>query len=711
MSPEATLAFFGSLVGAVTAGVITTCRPRSFAQRIFGLGMGLLAAESLLAGLSAGALTPQRMIGWQLARLVILSLLPGTWLVFSLSYSRGNYAEFLKRWKPVFRTAFVLPLGTALVFGGHLLKGAYFVPDTSMWILALGPAGIGLHAMLIVTAVAILANLEKTLRFSTGTMRWQIKFMALGLGLFFTVRIYTSSQALLYASVNPSVDALNAGALVLANVLMLFSIRRTGVFGVEVYPSHRVIYHSLTVLFVGLYLVAIGLLAKGVTVLGGASAFPLKTFLVLVAFVGLAVVAFSDRVRQRTKRFVSRHFRRPQYDYRAIWSVFASRTASLTAVSDFCREVTRVVSEIFDVLSVTIWLSDERLGRWIFGGSTSLSESQAKELESGAHNVREMTRLLSHRDFPFDMDQSSEPWVEELKRCNPGYFREGGNRIGMPLISRDEVLGIMTLGDRVSGVPYSAEELDLLKTIGNQVAASLLNIRLSNRLIEAKEIQAFQTMSTFFVHDLKNTSSTLSLTLQNMPKHLEDPAFREDALSAVANGVKRINELIQRLTSLRQTLDIHKSEVDLNDLVKHSLGALNGNTKVSVEQRLNPVAPISADGGELEKVITNLLLNAIQASPPGRAITVETYAQHPWLVLAVRDHGRGMSAEFIRRSLFRPFQTTKKEGMGIGLFQNRLIVEAHGGRIEVESEEGKGSTFRVLLPEKGGRVETDIADR
>jgi signal transduction histidine kinase len=92
------------------------------------------------------------------------------------------------------------------------------------------------------------------------------------------------------------------------------------------------------------------------------------------------------------------------------------------------------------------------------------------------------------------------------------------------------------------------------------------------------------------------------------------------------------------------------------------------------------------------------VLNAREAVTSGGQIKVETGQRNGWVVLAVSDNGCGMTSEFVQRALFRPFQTTKKKGIGIGMFQARIIVEAHRGRIEVESEPGKGTAFRVLLP-------------
>ena len=109
---------------------------------------------------------------------------------------------------------------------------------------------------------------------------------------------------------------------------------------------------------------------------------------------------------------------------------------------------------------------------------------------------------------------------------------------------------------------------------------------------------------------------------------------------------------------------------------------------------------ILADPGQLQKVLTNLLLNAKEAVNGASAgeIRLRTAQENGWVLLSVADNGCGMSQEFMRRSLFRPFQTTKKSGLGIGMFHSKAIVEAHQGRIEVESKVGEGTTFRVLLP-------------
>jgi signal transduction histidine kinase len=215
--------------------------------------------------------------------------------------------------------------------------------------------------------------------------------------------------------------------------------------------------------------------------------------------------------------------------------------------------------------------------------------------------------------------------------------------------------------------------------------------------MRAKELEAFQAISAFFIHDLKNAASTLSLTLQNLPVHFDDPIFRQDALRGIGETANRINQLISRVGALRH-LELKPVEADLNLLVADALEVLNGAPEITVvkERRLQPKLKVDCD--QFRSVITNLLLNARDALGPRGEITIETRQKDSWAILSVVDNGCGMSPAFVKASLFRPFQTTKKKGLGIGMFQSKMIVEAHQGKIQVESELGAGTTFRVMLP-------------
>lgn len=697
MTPASILPLAGAACsGALAFGVMLRDR-RSGVHWAFFAGMLVCLAENILGWLATGAVAPLDKLVWEKWRFLALSPLIGVWLTFSLMYARGNAGEFIRRWTLPLAAAFVLPVVLVLAFRERLMS--LHENPAGGWIIHLETPGFVLCMVLLIGSVAVLMNLERTFRASVGTMRWRIKFMLLGVAVMFVARLYTSSEALLFRSVDPALENLNSGAVAVAALLMLRSFSRTGHFDVDVYPSQTVLQGSLTVLLAGLYLLLVGLLAQVVTYFGGDAAFNLKALVVLLAVVLLAVLLQSDRLRLGLRRFVSRHFQRPLYDYRTAWKRFTEGTASCVEQKELARSLVRLVAEMFQVLSVTIWLVNDHRDSLVLAASTSTPETSGRSHGLEEAETTAVVDYFRRHTEPVDLEHSSDKWALALKQWHPSDFPElGGNRVCVPMLGRNEFLGVILLGDRVGGVAFSLQDFDLLKCVGDHAAASLLNVQLSEKLLQARELEAFQTMATFFVHDLKNAGSTLNLMLQNLPVHFDDPVFRADALRGIGKTVSHINRLISRLGLLRHELTIKPVTTDLNDVVTQVLAGLEPRPGATLTRNLAQLPRVRLDPEQMQKVVTNLVLNAIEAIGEDGRVEVVTAADNNAVSLLVRDNGCGMSPEFLHRSLFRPFQTTKAGGLGIGMFQSRMIVEAHGGKIAVASESGRGTTFQVFLP-------------
>jgi putative PEP-CTERM system histidine kinase len=698
MNVSAQLAYASALLAGLMALGVAFYEWRPFASRFFVAGMGLLALEALFSGLAADALAPEEVVYWENWALLGKALLPGVWLVFSLSYARGDARESLRKWRWGIAATFLLPVGLAVIGWRRLILSVSQTQGGRQWVVSLAGGGVVLHLLLLLGSLLVIMNLERTFRAAVGTMRWRIKFMVLGLGVLFAARAYTCTQALFFHAAYAPLQPVNSMALLLACLLILRSLLRSGHFEVGVYPSPVVLHSSLTILLAGIYLVLAGGLAKLASFVGGDASFQLKTFVILVALVLLAVLLLSDKIRLRLKRFVSRHFQRPLYDYRSVWRTFSEATARRLEPGELCAALVKLVSDVFQALSVSIWLVDDRRETLAFAASTSLSPANAAQLRLSPEEASEVIGALSGRAQPIDLDASREIWAAALRRSHPEEFHRAGNRVCVPLAAGGELLGAMLVGDRVGGIPFSPQDFDVLQAVGDQAAASLLNIQLSQRLAQGKQIEAFQAMSAFFVHDLKNTAYTLSLMLKNLPLYYQDPEFREDALRDVSRSVTHINDLIARLGLLRQDLAIRPVQSDLNQIVSQALKEWPRLPGVELATELRPLPQVLADPAQVQKVVINLLLNASDALGASGRICVETSRRTGWVALTVADNGCGMTAEFIERSLFRPFQTTKKNGLGIGMFHCKAIVEAHRGRIEVQSDPGNGTSFRVLLP-------------
>ena len=663
--------------------------------------MTALGIDSFFTGLSLRATQPEGVAYWLTSAFIAKSFVPVVWLGFSLTYSRGDYRQFLTRWKVPLVILGLLPIGVWLSGPEQLLQVVSPEAADEAWALQFGVRAKVLSGVLLIAFVLILTNLEQTFRAAVGTMRWRIKFVIVALTVIFGTDIYIRSQAILFSVPDQALSGLESAALLVGCVFLVLAYVRAGWAEIDVYPSQAILRSSLTVFVVGGYLFIVGVLAQAVRRFGGAEYFQFQALVVLLGMAGLAVLLLSDRLRQRVQGFAVRHFGRAQHDSVRIWTLFSQQLADVRDQDGLGAVSVRLISETFDVLSVTIWLLDDEKGQLTPGASTARHTGEAT---AGGHRRNfaspAVVAGLRARSAPFDLDDVGEPWAEELRQLNATTFATGGDRWCVPLRAGEHSLGTLVLADRVNGAGYTVEELELLACIGEQVTSVALNLRLANEVVRAKELEAFRTMSAFFVHDLKNAAASLNLMLQNLPLHFDDPAFREDALRGVGNTARRIDEMIARLSTLRQRPAFRPVEADLNQLVSEALDRLGEMPIVELTRALGPLPMILADGEQIRSVVTNLVLNARDALGPGGLIQVRTEHHGGRVVLSVVDNGCGMSPAFLNESLFRPFQSTKTKGLGIGLFQSRAIVQAHGGSVHVESEPGKGTTFHVSFPVK-----------
>ncbi len=699
MSTEVLIILLGAISAAALGVAALIYRPRSVHQWSFLVGMTLVATEEFLQSISLNPLSSlEQMLFWQRAATLATAALPVVWLTFSLTYARGNPSQFLKKWLPALAILGGSPIILICFRWRHTVTDAMLF-GSGDWRFAASVENVVLNVMLVISFVLVLTNLESTFRSAVGTSRWKIKYTVFGLSLWCGVRIYTSSQLIIYWVNSINFMVLNALAVMLACLFFAVALYRSKLSHVDIYPSPTALHRSFTLLFLGSYLVVVGLCARILASVGSDKNLPLAAMVMLIGLGGLGVLSMSDRFRNATRQFISRHFKRPSYDYRQVWSGFTQRTVGVLDRPEYSRKTVAILSETFDTLSVTIWLADASNEGFTFGASTALDARDANATPVAPSVYQELSRLGAGVVHPVDLDRANEKWCVLLKASNPAWFpKVGGHRLCLPLIFGGELAGLLVLGDRVRGLPFTVEDLDLLKCLGDQIAAGLRTLSMSERFVRAKEMEAFQVMSAFLVHDLKNTASALSLTLRNLPMHFDNPKFREDALRTLSRSVQRINELIGRLSTLRQKLELHRRPVDLNQLVTSALKSVGEIPQVSTVHHGEPLPLLQLDPTQIESVIINLLLNAREAIVGPGTISISTTASGGNAVLTVSDTGCGMPPEFLSGALFKPFKTSKKTGLGIGMFQAKTIVEAHGGRISAESQIGKGTKFCLSFP-------------
>ncbi len=693
-----------AVLALFAAGAVLFRVEGSAAGKLFAIGMLLFGGEAAIHFVALHQTTPTAELRWEELRYVPMAFLPGTWIAFSLCFSRGNYREYLRSRSRLLILFFAAPVLILALTSNQLL---YF--NSEQLTIGFGLGAQLLQFCFIGSAIIVLMNLEQTFRASVGTQRWKIKLAMVGIGGLFLVRVYTSCQLVIARAPDDSMALLNSGMLILSCLLVGFSLARTKDFSIDLYPSQAALHRSIIVIIIGVYLIVIGLLSKLAMFLGGDANFQLRALVILVGLIGLALLLMSDRLRERSRAWINRHFSRPHYNYRQVWSSFTRETATITGVEKLCPAIARWISDTLHALSVTVWLIDDTRKHVKLWGSTLDSElvlPDPAQNDSGTWTV--IVQCAIHLKQITNLDRSNGKPVESLANIHPRVFPNGGDRLAVPLTVGDENLGIIIIGDRVDGVPFTSEDEELLKTVAEQAALELQAIQLSGQLLQAREMEAFQNMSTFFVHDLKNTASSLSLMLQNLPRHFDNPEFRADALRSIGKSVSRINQIIQSLSALRRKLVIDPSRVDLADALPATAATLAADRNINLVCDYQPAGDVNVDVEQIDRVLTNLIVNAHEASEPGRPIRLSTGRHDGFAFMEVTDEGGGISEDFLQQHLFRPFQTTKKQGTGIGLYHSKMIVDAHHGRVEVQSRPGAGTTFRVLLPLL---VSADEADR
>lgn len=544
------------------------------------------------------------------------------------------------------------------------------------WIVPLTRAGFYHHVGLLLAILLCLYNLEATLANATHVRRWRIKFFALGIMAILASQFLAASEGLLYRVLDLSLNPTRQAGLLLGVLLMGYSIITRG--GEEkIVFSRRLAYKSLVLFAAGLYLVGVGLTGQFSRLFEGINRPTVQMALSVVGGVGLLVVFLSETFRRKANLALRKYFYKDKYDYRIQWLEFTRRLAAIRRTDDLYQAV-------------------------LLGFCESLGMGQAA-LYLRAPGGKDYEPV--HR---WEMDQAAAPLPASHPLCQPPAHRPGVKDLRgkppappappasffVPLMLSENLAGFVLLNRPFnSEEEYDEEDFELMEALAHQSSLAILNMRLVEELASAREMEIMGKVSSFVLHDLKNLVYTLSLILDNAKNYIQEPEFQRDLLTSLGNTVAKMNMLITQLRVLPTQESLRREDVDLLDLARESAQAMPG----GAFQVMGDPVPAVVDREEMHKVLVNLLRNAQEASPGNTPVVVEVGHQgQPYV--KVSDSGSGMNEEFIRKHLFAPFNTTKRKGMGIGLYQSKQIVEAHGGKLTVESRPGTGSTFTVLLP-------------
>lgn len=543
----------------------------------------------------------------------------------------------------------------------------------------------------LVLAVVGMVLVEQLYRNVHPQQRWGIKFLCLGLGGMFAYDFYLYADTLLFRRVNYDIWAARGIVDTLVVPMLAVAAARNPKWSLDVFISRRILFHSAAILGAGVYLLVMAAAGYYIRYFGGNWGAVLQVTFLFGALLLLFVMLFSGTLRARLKVFLSKNFFSYRYDYREEWLRF-TRTLSEGEPGVQLRERSiQAIAELVDSPGGALWLSQES------GAFELVAHWNMPSAQGGEQPESPLCRFLEGRQWVLDIEEwETQPEVydglaiPEWLRALPRAW------LLVPLILHERLLGFVVLERSKGKVRLNWEVSDLLKTAGRQAASYLAQLEAAKALLVARQFESFNRMSAFVVHDLKNLVSQLSLLLANADKHKHKPAFQEDMIATIIHSVEKMKRL---LFQLRGGYALEPpAPVDLAEVLRQAVSSRSGLRPAPVLDAGGSRLSVIAHQARLERVVGHLIQNAIEATPPDGSVVVRLSRSNGFALVEIVDTGRGMSEQFIRYRLFRPFESTKATGMGIGTYEAREYVRELGGQIEVQSEESRGTTFRLMLP-------------
>ncbi|HEX4738400.1 MAG TPA: XrtA/PEP-CTERM system histidine kinase PrsK [Allosphingosinicella sp.] len=505
-----------------------------------------------------------------------------------------------------------------------------------------------------------------------------------------------------YLTRAPVNDLLAMQGAVLSMLVPLFALasRRSDQWRVQL--SRAATFQSISLLAILAYLLLMMSATRLLELVGGHWVRVGQIGIIFAMTVVALVLLPSGRMRALARVLLAKHLFEHRYDYREEWLRF---TRTIGSAGDHApplgERVIKAMADIAEAPGGLLFVADD-YGRLALSASWSWRGS----LPEPGGDASAFVRFLETKTFVLDFGGVREGAIRlnDESVALPAWLAALDGWAGIPLLHNERLLGLVVIAHPPVRRPLDWEDFDLFRTAGVQAATCLAEARGQEALANAQRFDEFNRRFAFIIHDVKNLVSQLSLIIRNAERHADKPEFREDMIATLHSSVKKMNDLLARLG--RGSSNVEAEPVRTMSVAR-TVAAI-----AEIKRRVHPVE-VSGDSGlaaqadpsRLEQAMMHLVQNAIDASPAEAPIRIHYEARGREAAIDIVDAGCGMSADFVRTRLFQPFASTKEMGFGVGAYEARALVAAMGGRIEVESREGAGTRFTLLLP----RGETDSA--
>jgi putative PEP-CTERM system histidine kinase len=539
-------------------------------------------------------------------------------------------------------------------------------------------------------AVLGMLMVEQVYRNKTAQERWGIKFICLGICGMFAYDFYMYSHTMLFHEVSADIWAARGVINALTVPLIGMSVARSKSWTSPLALSRNVMFHSAALFGSAIYLLAMGSAGYYLKFFGGSWGAVMQVTFLFGALLLLAGVLFSGTFRSWLKVFISKHFYTYNYDYREEWMRF-TRILSEQGPGLGDRAI-QAVAALVESPGGVLWQRGES------GQFEPVAQWQARPPSATEAPDSAFCQFLESTQWVVDLHEFAEDPDKYEGLVLPVWLKASSGRdwLVVPFMMHGKLFGFLVLQKSRSPVTLNWEVFDLLEIAGSQAASYLSQQDAANALMVARQFESFNRMSTFVVHDLKNLVSQLSLMNANAVKHRDNPEFQADMMETVSYSVQKMRLMLQKLSRSDATEVPRALTVD--QVVRQAV-ALKAAFEPRPELRVETAGlAIVADRERLERVVGHLIQNAIEATPKEGSVTITVGQRGEAVRIEITDTGEGMTEEFIRERLYKPFESTKSAGMGIGVFESREYITELGGTLDVFSTPTLGTTFTVILP-------------
>lgn len=634
------------------------------------------------AACGAAAFVAIPTLGLWIAAVLLELLRVATTLAFLLAFlgvrdaSRGA-ARGGPWWVAMVSLAVVLVLG-------HLIVGV--APPS---VAAAGWPNLLGFALALALAIFGLVLTEQCYRRTPVGSRWQVRPLLLGIGGLCAFDVVLYSDALLFRMLDGDLWSARGLAQAVTVPLMVMTLGRVRNWSFELSLSRGVLAGSTALAASGAYLLVIAGAGFFVRYVGGSWGRALEIALLFAALLLLAVLSVSGTVRAKLRVLVGKHFFTYRYDYREEWLRFTGTLTSMPAGQSWTACI-QALGDLIESTGGALWLKG---ADGLFRQVARLSMPAVETPEAAEASL---PAFLQRTGWVLEIsDVLQRPAAYEGLDLPPTLTNLPEAWLIVPLQTGSDLVGYVVLTPPRVRIEIDWEVRDLLKTAGRQAAGYLAYAMATEALLEARKFDAFNRLSTFVVHDLKNLIAQLRLLLSNVERHRDNPDFQRDMLRTIEHVVDRMHRLMLQLRPDGSAQD-RPVPVDVSAVARR-VRALNESRRAQLTLEVGDGILVWAHEERLERVLGHLVQNAFEASARDAPVLLQITRNGGDVQIEVVDRGAGMTPAFVRERLFKPFQTTKEAGMGIGAYECQQYVQQLGGRIDVESEPGAGTRVRVTL--------------